>query len=406
MRSSIVWGIGFLLAVGLWACSDDNAGGSGANVDLCDDEACVAQCEQDGRVVCGGVCIDPQADARFCGASGDCAGDNAGQDCGDDVCNQGQCGLQCDDGQIACAGTCVDPLSDARHCGASGACVGDEAGTACAAGQLCSGGVCVEDCPDGRIDCGGGCIDPLADNLHCGASGNCQGDSAGQECPGASMCTDGACACPDDGLLCGELCVDPLTDPLFCGASGDCQGPQMGQACSEQQACTDGACVCPAGTDYCDGQCFDLQRDPENCGDCGVSCNGDLCVEGDCVALTFAGALDRTGGVWRFFNESGFDAAVGACGQAFEGSTVCTASMLDALSETGQMTMAVSLGGEPVESFWAPGPFSCDAWNHGSGTNGDEAAPVRSLNRDTGRLGGPETGTCGGTHNIGCCVVE
>jgi hypothetical protein len=49
--------------------------------------------------------------------------------------------------------------------------------------------------------------------------------------------------------------------------------------------------TCTDGTDYCafetnegmDGQCFDLKVDPENCGECGRSCKGASCVEGQCV---------------------------------------------------------------------------------------------------------------------------
>lgn len=41
--------------------------------------------------------------------------------------------------------------------------------------------------------------------------------------------------------------------------------------------------TCTDGTEYCDGACVDLGVDPENCGDCGKSCKGASCVEGQCV---------------------------------------------------------------------------------------------------------------------------
>lgn len=407
MTRNIFTSVGLLLLVSAQACTiNDVDKGSAAESAPCTDETCVTQCEQEDEVLCEGVCIDPLADARFCGASGDCAGDNAGQDCGDGVCHDGQCGQTCDEGLIACAGACVDPLLDTRHCGATGSCSGDEAGTACAAGQVCNQGACAEDCPEGRLDCDGGCVNPRTSSARCGATDDCLGPNAGQVCNDDEVCAAGVCQCAEETIVCGDLCVDPRTNGEFCGASGDCEGPQRGANCPGEQPCINGACACPRGTSFCDLSCVTLQNDPQHCGECGQACEeGESCLDGVCVELSFAGALDPIGGFWGFFDDSGFDAAANFCDLNFPISTVCTAPMLDVLSETGQMVMAVGLNGEPVESFWAPVPAACDAWNHDSGTNGDEAAPLRELDRDTGRVA-PKTGACGERHNIGCCRVR
>ncbi|MEM7158200.1 MAG: hypothetical protein AAF799_35490 [Myxococcota bacterium] len=51
---------------------------------------------------------------------------------------------ECDGEQLVCDGDCIDPLTDAEFCGASGDCEGDNAGTACERGAECIDGDCVD----------------------------------------------------------------------------------------------------------------------------------------------------------------------------------------------------------------------------------------------------------------------
>lgn len=70
--------------------------GEGGTGDVCaidpDAPECVERCPVDGEVRCGDTCIDPMTDAEYCGASGTCSGDEAGETCtGDEVCILGGC---------------------------------------------------------------------------------------------------------------------------------------------------------------------------------------------------------------------------------------------------------------------------------------------------------------------------
>ena len=78
-------------------------------------------------------------------------------------------------GQSLCNGQCIDPESDNRYCGATADCMGSNAGEKCASGEVCSGGTCGASCVSGQILCNGQCIDPDTDNRYCGATGDCQG---------------------------------------------------------------------------------------------------------------------------------------------------------------------------------------------------------------------------------------
>ena len=50
---------------------------------------------------------------------------------------------ECDREQLLCDEECVDPLVDLEYCGASGDCQGDDSGTTCERGQACVDGECV-----------------------------------------------------------------------------------------------------------------------------------------------------------------------------------------------------------------------------------------------------------------------
>ena len=103
---------------------------------------------------------------------------------GGEVCSGGTCGVICPGTEINCGGTCIDPKTSSPFCGASGDCAGANAGTACTGGEVCSGGTCGVICPGTEINCGGTCIDPKTSSPFCGASGDCAGANAGTACAG------------------------------------------------------------------------------------------------------------------------------------------------------------------------------------------------------------------------------
>jgi hypothetical protein len=163
------------------------------------------------------------------------------------VCNgSGTCELTCQQGLLACGGTCIDPDTDRMHCGASGDCAGANAGTACGAGQICNGsGACELSCQAGLIACNGTCIDPDTDRAHCGATADCQGANAGTACDAGEICNgSGVCelSCQAGLVACNGTCIDPDTDVTYCGASGDCMGVNDGTTCAANEGCSAGVC--------------------------------------------------------------------------------------------------------------------------------------------------------------------
>lgn len=176
-------------------CAAANAGTTCATGEICDAGSCVADCSS--GILCNEVCVDPQSHATFCGASGDCTGDNAGTECEfTEECEGGTCvTVQCTRGEVLCNGVCVDPDTNLAFCGASGDCQGANAGVACANGEVCLRGTCTSSCPGGQVVCDGVCVDPQIDEDHCGADSACSGGSV---CVAGEICADGACVstCP------------------------------------------------------------------------------------------------------------------------------------------------------------------------------------------------------------------
>ncbi|MEW5849732.1 MAG: hypothetical protein AB2A00_13020 [Myxococcota bacterium] len=266
--------------------------------DVCDDGQCAEGCEA-GKIACRGLCVDPESDPSYCGAQDDCRGDNRGDACGAGyVCNAGECRLNCAQGQVACNGRCVDPFTDENFCGATGDCQGANAGDQCAAGEVCNGaGQCTVNCAAGYINCGGRCVNPVDDRVYCGASGDCQGPNDGTTCGPGQVCENSTCTvvCPTGYINCSGSCVDPQSDEAHCGASGDCTGGNVGQDCADGQICVNGACSnngCPGGQVMCGGRCVSPESDEDYCGaqgDCqganaGRSCaDGYSCEGGQCV---------------------------------------------------------------------------------------------------------------------------
>ena len=162
---------------GAWRPLDTVTGAVGSlEMDACSDMRSVGCCITvgdtppacpGGLVECGGECIDPETHADHCGASAGCEGDAAGEVCGEDaLCLAGVCEISCTGGEIACGGGCVDPTTDSSWCGATSDCAGDNAGEACSGGATCVGGACA--CSDGLDPCGGSCVDLDTSEDHCG----------------------------------------------------------------------------------------------------------------------------------------------------------------------------------------------------------------------------------------------
>jgi hypothetical protein len=293
---------------------------------ICVASACQASCPT-GQVVCGDRCVDPETDRAFCGASGTCAGAEAGAICASgEVCVSGACATSCPAGQIDCGGRCVDPESDSTFCGATGTCAGAEAGVSCASGTVCVSGACATSCPTGQVDCGGRCIDPATDPIHCGASGMCTASEAGVACVGGEVCASGTCAtsCPAGQIACGGRCVDPSLDPIYCGASDDCTGTNGGATCAPGEVCNTGACAadCPVGQIACGGRCVDPGSDPIYCGastDCagtndGTACvSGQSCASGTCTTSCPAGQIACSGSCVDPTTDRTFCGASGDC---------------------------------------------------------------------------------------------
>ncbi len=225
------------------ACGEPCAGG-----EVCSDGVCELQCAE-GLVNCEGACIDPTTDRDFCGASADCSGANEGADCDDtEVCSGGSCQLNCTGGTLLCDGRCADPMFDPDYCGATGSCAGAEAGTVCDPADVCDQGNCRSSCGPDSLVCGSGCVDPRVNPRFCGATGTCEAEEAGTICGGGEVCVDGTCVgnCVEGQIDCNGRCIDPRTDRFFCGASGTCTGDEAGQACGADSACLGGVCF---GTD-------------------------------------------------------------------------------------------------------------------------------------------------------------
>jgi hypothetical protein len=86
-------------------------------------------------VRCAGACVDTASDPRNCGGCARAC--RAGF-----ACVSGTCSTSCAAGFISCGGECVDPRTDARFCGASLDCAGANAGRTCSRVEQCVSGLC------------------------------------------------------------------------------------------------------------------------------------------------------------------------------------------------------------------------------------------------------------------------
>src|SRR5690606_839175 len=157
-------------------------------------------------IACDDTCVNPNTDRNHCGATEGCGegARDAGEVCdAGEICVAGTCTLSCPAPLVACGGTCIDPDTNADYCGASGDCQGANAGVACGAEQECVDGECEGAAPELHENCRehGGAIWCGYDNLAADRSCTEICDRAGM-----SLGEDTSVALSiDDSYECGQL---------------------------------------------------------------------------------------------------------------------------------------------------------------------------------------------------------
>lgn len=139
----------------------------------------------------------------------------------------------------------------------------------CGEYQECIDGVCRDrncrpPCREGRVCVRGFCLREcdVATSSGCGMSETC---------------------CPEI-----EACADLRSDFWNCGGCGAACDPVRSNICLNSRCACEGysSAACAAGYGCCESGCEDLQNDAENCGECGHSCGGLQCVNGQCRCST------------------------------------------------------------------------------------------------------------------------
>jgi hypothetical protein len=230
--------------------------------------------------LCGGACVDTEADEDNCGKCGkECTGL-------EDTCRDGKCACP-NEGEKACGDSCVNTQTDKDNCGKCGfVCPGSET---CVAGECtCSGAPATNKYCDATVSSSAhdgdfACI-AVTNNRNCGACDNtCSDGATCQKIGNANTPADYRCTCPNQNqTFCpGEGCVNLNNDEENCGACGT--------ECPPDATCTNRACDCgPNNIEACedDGElyCIDTDTSPDHCGSCGNACaDGQECCEGNCV---------------------------------------------------------------------------------------------------------------------------
>jgi CXCXC repeat len=210
-------------------------------------------CSGSNQQTCNCICTGNSC-ANGCCLNNICQGGNTVEACGrggelcnacttnvtnaHPVCNNGQCGFECNLGFTQCGNQCVNIATDTANCG--------QCNNACptpanASAATCVGGQCGFVCNAGFANCdanaANGCeTNLLTDEQNCGTCGN--------RCASGATCTNGACFCPTGEMVCGATATDPgtcrnlNTDVNNCG--------QCGTSCQGSKVCVAGQCVCPA----------------------------------------------------------------------------------------------------------------------------------------------------------------
>ena len=222
------------------------------------------------------VCLNINSDdANHCGACNFRCAEHSIQGASSDKCTAGECQYTCNSGYVN-VGTgitantilCIDPQTNSMYCGAtgnpSGAANNNQIGKACGSGAGCISGVCEQkqmSCSNSSetlcaVSSGYNCINLNSNNAdHCGA---CNYKCAAHPILNAtsSSCSGGSCnyTCTagyvnvGSGIKANTIhCVDPNSDPLYCGAIGNNSGGaspyQIGTQCdSLTQICAASHC--------------------------------------------------------------------------------------------------------------------------------------------------------------------
>lgn len=276
------------------ACNNDCGNGQ-----TCENGFCVAA--DVSKVFCDGKWIDPETSAEYCGAMGDCSGEDAndpnrrGKNCAADpikrLCSNGSCVEGCPNGQSACMNTCVS-LGNENIASCDGSIV------TCKTGDYEQ---CDETVPK--------CMDLSANPQHCGACNT--------PCSEGEVCILGECVvneCSDETQsLCyvgGEKTCIAIYDANenHCGACNfKCSEHTVSNAVAKPtDSCVGGMCryECVAGyinagisktktingnevvvDDTADAiRCVDANTDPNNCGGKGIECaDNEVCLNGECI---------------------------------------------------------------------------------------------------------------------------
>ncbi len=182
-------------------------------------------------------------------------------------------------------------------------------------------------------------------------NGVCRDRTCNPPCRQGRVCVNGFCLreCdPADGAGCvyGETCcahvracVDTDTDIFNCGECGHVCPPEQSNVCSNGRCGCRGFSVNPCGEGYgcCDDGCKDLRNDPENCGECGHSCRGLECVEGQCRCSNedpCAGGEECCADGCRDLSSDPLNC--GACGAACDGGEdCCDGECVNTFTDTG-----------------------------------------------------------------------
>ena len=319
---------------------------------VCSGGQCGITCVSD-QILCKGQCIDPKTDNRYCGATGDCSGSNIGKACESGTkCTDRVCKISCVSGQIACGGECIDPNTNPYFCGAKGNCAGDDPNqtnykgkdcTKTSTTKLCSNKICTSSCPTDQENCNGFCINKGATNVvSCNNNsiqckdgyGNCDGNVANgcevninndnahcrgcnQKCETTTISNSASVQCTKDGCIatsCKEGYV-PSSDGKKCVESGElnCCGAKCTNCYTQYPNMDTGECN--ASTSTCtlrtckDGymlnsdktKCVEIEcKNDTECGDSGKckdseckcgngsACSGNkpICNAGNCVECT------------------------------------------------------------------------------------------------------------------------
>ena len=239
--------------------------------------------------------------------------------CGDDDAKEAE---GCKEGQIKCDGICIDPNTNMNFCGATASCSGDDKGSKCTTDQTCTAGKCVDKgvctanvCSDGKIQ--------VCANGNLGVAANCAGEASCKSATECGECKNGILECNDSKIKTCENGLwkegaDCKTDSKICVAG----------ACTEASSCDANICangkiqIC--GEDHklqsekaCDGETS--CKSTSECGECkdgslkcddtkimicenglwkeDVDCNAEnkTCLAGTCMAKSCGTSICKDG---------------------------------------------------------------------------------------------------------------